>query len=184
MPRKFKLDLHTHPIESLKNEMGIKGIHEISEKVAGVIVKAVKEAGLNGIAITETNNFNHGWVSGLQILDCFQKENIVILPGVELENNGQHFLQLYIPDYYRRRIPFFKKQNWFLILAHPGFYQPLEMNQLNGIKLDAVESHSRHGNFTLADQISREKNIPVVRTSDARSLSQIGQDYIEVDFLG
>jgi hypothetical protein len=184
MARKFKLDLHTHPIESLKTEMGIKGIHEITEKVAGAIVKAVKQAGLNGIAITETNNFNHGWVAGLQILDHFQKENVVVLPGVELEHNQQHFLRLYIPDYYRRRMPFFKQQDWFTILAHPGLYYPLEMSQLEGIQLDAVESHSRHGDFALAEQVSREKNIPAIRTSDARSLNQMGREWVEVDFNG
>ncbi len=184
MARKFKLDLHTHPIEALKDECGIRGIHEITAQVAGLIVKAVKESGLNGIAITETNNFNHGWVAGLQILDHFQKENIVILPGVELEHNGQHFLQLYIPDYYRRRMPYFKGQDWFSILAHPGFYRPLEMNYLEGAKPDAVESHSLHGDFTAAEQISRDRLIPTIRTSDAHSLQQIGHAYIEVDFMG
>jgi hypothetical protein len=184
MARKFKLDLHTHPIEALKVEMGIKGIHEINEKVAGVIVKTVKASGLNGIAITETNNFNHGWVAGLQILDFFQKENIVILPGVELEQAGQHYLQLYVPDYYRRRIPYFKGQDWFLVLAHPGYYKPFEMSQLEGIKLDAVESHSLHGDFAAADQISREKKIPAIRTSDAHRLPDIGSSYVEVEFNG
>jgi hypothetical protein len=184
MPRKFKLDLHTHPIEALRFDMGITGIHEITEKVADVIVKTVKAAGLNGIAITETNNFNHGWVAGLQILDFFQKENIVILPGTELEHNGQHFLQLYIPDYYRRRMPYFKKQDWFMVLAHPGYYNPLEMSQLDGIKLDAVESYSLLGDFAAAEQVSRELNIPTIRTSDAHSLNQIGYGYLEVEFLG
>jgi hypothetical protein len=184
MARKFKLDLHTHPIEALKTEMGIKGIHEITEVVAGTIVKAVKEAGLNGIAITEMQNFNHGWVAGLQILDHFQKENIVILPGVELEYNSQHFVQLYIPDYYRRRMPYFKGQDWFSILVHPGFFHPLEMKQLEGIKLDAVESHSLHGDFAAAESVSRERHIPIIQTSDAHSLKQMGHAYIEIDFLG
>jgi hypothetical protein len=184
MARRFKLDLHTHPIEALKNEMGIKGIHEITEKVAGVIVKAVKKAGLNGIAITETNNFNHGWVAGLQILDFFQKENVVILPGSELEYKGQHFLQLYIPDYYRRRIPYFKGQDWFLILAHPGFYVPLEMDQLEGIKLDGVESRSLLGDFAAAQSIGQKMSIPLIQTSDAHSMNQIGQGWIEMDFNG
>jgi hypothetical protein len=180
MARKFKLDLHTHPIEALKEEFGIKGIREINENVAGAIVKA----GLNGIAITETNNFNHGWVCGMEVLDHFQKENIVILPGAELEFHGQQFLQLYIPDYYRRRMPFFKKQDWFTILAHPGYKQTLDMDQLNGLKLDAVEAHSLYGDFAPAEQISRDLNIPAVRTSDARRLDQLGTGYIEVEFNG
>lgn len=184
MTRKFKLDLHTHPIEALKAEMDIRGIREISEKVAETIVKAVKAQGLNGIAITETNNFNHGWVAGLQILDYFAKEKVVILPGVEIEYQGQHFLQLFIPDYYRRRIPFFKGQDWFTILAHPGFYQPLEAEKLNGIKFDAVEGHSLLGDFAVAEDISREKQIPIIRTSDAHRLEQIGHASIDVDFLG
>jgi hypothetical protein len=184
MTRKFKLDLHTHPIEALKAEMGIRGIHEISEKVAETIVKTVKARGLNGIAITETNNFNHGWVAGLQILDYFQKENVAVFPGVELERQGQHFLNLYIPGYYRRRMPFFKGQDWFLVLAHPGFYQPIQKDHLSGLKLDAVEGYSLLGDFAAAEEISRERQIPIIRASDAHRLEQIGYASIEVDFQG
>ncbi|HSW58349.1 MAG TPA: hypothetical protein VLH15_08105 [Dehalococcoidales bacterium] len=184
MARKFKLDLHTHPVEALKAEMGIKGIREINVPAAEAIVKAIKAAGLNGIAITEKENFNHGWVAGLQILDHFQKENLVILPGLETEYNGQHFLQIYIPDYYRRRMPFFKGQAWFNVLAHPGFYHPLDSISIEGLKLDAVESHSLLGDFEASEVMSREMQIPPIRTSDAHTLGQIGHAYIEVEFLG
>jgi histidinol phosphatase-like PHP family hydrolase len=182
MSKILKMDLHTHPIEALKDRMGIKGIGNIDLKVAEVIVKSIKSAGLNGIAITEHNNFNHSWVASLEILENFRKENLVILPGAEIDYDGQQFLRIHIPDLYRRRIPFFKGREWFLILAHPGYYNPLDPDQIRGVSFEAVEEKSLHGDFALAAQISRERSIPVVRSSDAHNLEDIGLGYVELEY--
>jgi histidinol phosphatase-like PHP family hydrolase len=177
----LKLDLHTHPVLALKEKLGISGIRDINKEVAAAIVKAVKSAGLNGIAITEHNNFNHGWVSAMEIMDHFQGENLVILPGSEIDFAGQHYLQIYIPDYFRKRIPFFKGKEWFMILAHPGYYQPLDISRTGQVEIDAVEGASLRGEFEPAGNISTEKGIAVVRTSDAHCLEDIGRFYIEVE---
>ena len=178
----LKMDFHTHPIEALQVKMGIKGVGNINKEVAAMIVKAVKEAGLNGIAITEHGNFNRSWVTALEILDHFQKENLVILPGEELDYQGQQFLRIYIPEYYRRRMPFFKNKEWFLIFTHPGFYNPLDISQFEGINYDAVEEKSVHGDFPSAGQIALAKNIPTTRSSDAHLLEDIGKYYTELEF--
>jgi len=176
------MDLHTHPIEALKDKLGIRGIHDINQEVASLIVRAIKSAGLQGIAITEHNNFNHGWVACLEILDHFNKENLVVLPGEEIDYGGQQWLHLYIPDYYRRRMPFFKGQEWFFILAHPGYYNPLEKEKFNPIKYDAVEAQSLHGDFPEAEGISQERQVPLVRSSDAHRLEDLGRYYTELEF--
>lgn len=181
MAKTLKLDLHTHPIEGLKEAMGIKGIGNINIQVAGAIVNAVKSAGLNGIAITEHNNFNHGWVAALEIFDHFRKENLVILPGSEIDYGNQQILQIYIPPYFRRRIPFFQGKEWFRILAHPGFYNPLDLEQIEPLKCDAVESRSLHGEFSVSGEIAERKSIPVIQTSDAHRLEDIGRWYTEVE---
>jgi hypothetical protein len=181
MAKQIKLDLHTHPIEGLREQMGIKGIGDIDGEVAAAIVKAVKSAGLNGIAITEHNNFNHGWVTSLEIMDNFRRENLVILPGAEIEYSNQQFLHIYIPEYYRKRIPFFGGKEWFLILAHPGYYNPMEIEQYSQVKFDAVEETSLHGTFSLAQGISQERNIPAIKSSDAHNLGDIGRYYVEVE---
>jgi histidinol phosphatase-like PHP family hydrolase len=181
MTKIIKIDLHTHPIKALKEQMGIKGIGDINKNVAGAIVKAVKSAGLDGIAITEHNNFNHSWVASLEILDNFRRENLVILPGVELDYDGQQFLRIYVPAHYRRRIPFFKGREWFLILAHPGYCHPLEPDQPSRVHYDAVEEKSRHGDFPPAAQISQARGIPVTRSSDAQKLEEIGLYYNELE---
>ena len=183
MSRKLKLDLHTHPVEALKEKMGIRGILDINSRVISSIVEAVKSSGLNGIAVTEHNNFNHGWVVCLEIMEKYPKENLVILPGVEVDYNGQQFLQIYVPDRYRRRVPFFKGKDWFLVLAHPGYYNPLDIQDIRGIDFDAVEEQSLHGDFPLAGQISAEKKLPVTRSSDAHKLEDIGYRYTELDIL-
>jgi histidinol phosphatase-like PHP family hydrolase len=182
MVRTLKLDFHTHPIEALQGKLGIKGVGDINKDVAAMIVKAVKEAGLNGIAITEHSNFNRSWVTALEIFDHFQKENLVILPGEELDFQGQQFLHIFIPEYYRRRIPFFKNQEWFTIFAHPGFYNPLEIEQFKDVRYDAVEEASLHGEFSQAAQMALERNIPRTRSSDAHRLEDLGKFYTEVEF--
>jgi hypothetical protein len=181
MAKMLKIDLHTHPLEALKEKMGIKGILDINKEVAEAIVKAIRSAGLDGIAITEKNNFNFGWVAALQIMDYFKEEHLFILPGSELAYGGQHFLSIYVPPYVRRSIPFFRGKDWYLILAHPGYYQPLDPVQFNQLEYDAVESTSLLGDFIISGEISRDKNIPTVRSSDAHSLDGLGLHYTEME---
>jgi histidinol phosphatase-like PHP family hydrolase len=182
MVKTVKLDLNTHPIEALKDKMGINGIRDINITVAETIVKAVKSAGLNGIAITEHNNFNHGWVTSLEILDHFEREHLIILPGEEIDYGNQQFLHIYIPEYYRRRLPFFQGKDWFWIMAHPGYYYPLDMDQFTQVHIDAVEARSIHGEFAPAEAIAVARNIPMTRSSDAHKLEDLGTEYIEVEF--
>jgi len=179
----LKIDLHTHPIEALKDGMGIKGIRDINIEVVSAIVKAVKSAGLNGIAVTEHHNFNHGWVTCLEIMDNFRQENLIVLPGAEIEYAGQQFLQIYIPERFRRRIPFFKGKDWFITLAHPGHYNPISSLDFNQVDFDAVEIRSLHGEFSAAGEISRLKGIPVTMSSDAHRLEDIGLFYTELEIL-
>jgi hypothetical protein len=181
MARMLKLDLHTHPIEALKEKMGIKGILDINKDVAEAIVRSVKSSGLDGIAITEYNHFNFGWVAGLEIMDHFQSENLIILPGSEITFSGQHFLSIYIPLYVRRSVPFFQGKEWYLILAHPGFYQPLDLSQFDGMDFDAVEAGSLLGDFIISGEISRVKKIPIVRSSDAHNLTGFGSHFTEME---
>jgi hypothetical protein len=181
MVKILKLDLHTHPVEALKEKMGIKGIPDINKDAAAAIVGAIKSAGLDGIAITEHNNFNHGWVAGLEIMDHFQQESLIILPGTEFNYSGQQYLSIYIPPYVRRSIPFFKGKEWFLILAHPGYYNPLDLSKFSGLDYDAVEAESLLGTFDLAETISRERNIPAASASDARRLEDFGFRYTEME---
>jgi hypothetical protein len=179
MLKSFKIDLHTHPISALKEEMGVNGIRDINIQVASRVVKAVKAAGLNGIAITEHNNFNHGWVACLQIFEHFRSENLIIIPGLELDFSGQQILQLYVPPIYRKRIPFFKGKEWFNILVHPGLYNPLETHILDSVSLDAIEERSLKGYFEASYHISKNRNIPLVQASDAHSLQEMGSYYME-----
>ena len=175
------MDLHTHPIEALKTKMGIQGILDIKKDVVKAIVEAVKAAGLDGIAITEHNNFNHSLVAALDIMDTFRRENLIVLPGAEVDYRGQQFLQIYVPPYVRRGVPFVKDKEWFYILAHPGFYSPIDTAQFADQDYDAVESQSLHGEFSSASQIAQERDIPLVKSSDAHDLKDLGIYYTEMD---
>jgi hypothetical protein len=180
MPRVLKIDLHTHPVAALKERMGIRGIGDITKEVAFEIVKSIKNAGLTGIAITEINNFNHGWVACLQIMEFFRSEKLIIIPGTEVEFSGHQFLQLYVPSFYRRQIPFFKGKEWFYILTHAVLTHPGETATLNQIDFDAVEERSLRGEFSDSLQISKDKNIPLIRASDAYTLKDLGSYFMEL----
>ncbi len=175
------MDLHTHPIEALKGKMGIKSILDINREVVAAIVEVLKSAGLNGIAITERNNFNHGWIASLQIAEQFKKENLIILPGTEIDYQGEQFLRLYVPDRLRRKIAFFQNREWFSILAHPGYRNPLDFQTFMEVDFNAVEGSSILGDFTSAAVISQRKDIPIIRASDAHRLEDIGSGYIELE---
>lgn len=183
MKKTLKFDLHTHPIEPLKKKMGIQGILDINKEVTSTIVKAIKSAGLNGIAVAEHNNFNHGWVVSLEIAEQFSKENLIILPGTEIDYQGQQFLNIYIPGRFRRRIPFFKGKEWFVVLAHPGYYNALDIKNIMECDIDAVEGSSIHGEFPLAGLISLEKHIPIIKSSDANKLEDFGAHYTELEII-
>jgi|MudIll2142460700_1097286.scaffolds.fasta_scaffold80851_2 PHP-associated len=181
MSKLLKMDLHSHPIEALKGELGIKGIGDIGIKAAEAIAGRVKQAGLDGIAITERGNFNSGWVASLEIRENFQHENLIILPGAEVEYYGQQFVQIFIPDCYRGRIPFFKNKEWFLILIIPDQDSRLDFSKIDQIAYDAVEEKSVRGNFPAAKQIASATGIPTIECSDAHRLEDIGRYYTEIE---
>jgi hypothetical protein len=180
MSAKLKIDLHTHPIAALKERMGIKGIADIKQDVAAEVIKAVKAAGLNGIAITEKNNFNHGWVTCLEILDHFPNEKLIFLPGTEIEYKGISYIQLFIPPYLRRRISLFNGKEWFYILANNSQSDISDIKGGEGVKIDAVEGKTLRGDWTAAQEISKNRNIPLIQASGAQTLEDIGKIFMEL----
>lgn len=183
MNRKLKIDLHTHPIEAL----GIESVLNITDEVVKKIVEAIKASNLDGIAITEHRDFNKSWVTYLEIMKNFPEEKLIILPGWErdLEESEQQCLEIFIPIYIRKCFKFFKGKEWFRILAHPGYHNPLNFSDLKNLErevgeFDAVEEQSKHGLFELAEKIHL-LGIPKIRSSDAHKLEEIGLYFIELD---
>ncbi len=183
MKQKIKIDLHTHPFEALAKQLEIRGVRDITRDVVGRIVKAVQDAGQDGIAITEHNNFNWGWVASLIAADFFSERDILVLPGVELEFAGQHFLRIYVPESVRRRFLFFQGKEWFTILAHPGFYRAVERPQIEATSFDCVEELSGKGQFEIGRELAQQRGIPAIRTSDAHDLGEIGSSFIDLEAL-
>ena len=114
----------------------------------------MKKRGLDGIAITEHNDFSLGCEAAKYAEDF----GVIILPGEEIDWGNHHILRIsaFGKDYY--------------ILAHPR--TPFEYT--NQVKLDAVEFGSNRGKFPLAYQIAEERNIPLVQNSDAHLLCDLG----------
>jgi hypothetical protein len=177
----IKIDLHTHPLQAVREKMKIQGILDIKREVAQLIVKTVEQSGLDGIAIIEQNNFNWAWVTSLEIMNSFANLNLIVLPGAEITFREQHYLRIYVPEQVRRRFPFFNDKEWFSVLAHPGFYHPLQPAQVAGIHFDCVEGASRLGQFEVGRQIAINAGVPLIETSDAYRLEDIGSKFIELE---
>jgi len=183
MKQRIKIDLHTHPFEALLKQTEIRGVRDITRDAVERIIRSVQDSGLDGIAITEHNNFNWGWVASLTAADSFADRNILVLPGAELEFGGQHFLRIYVPESVRRRFLFFQGKEWFTVLAHPGFYRAVEKTLIEGIPFDCVEESSVKGQFAAAGEIAQQRGIPLIRTSDARDLRDLGPWFMELEAL-
>ncbi len=82
-----------------------------------------------------------------------------------------------------KRIPFFKRKEWFLILAHTGHDETQEKEQTIKMQIDAVEGENLDGMFDRAEQISREKSIPILKSSNAYKLEDIGKYYTELELI-
>jgi hypothetical protein len=146
----LRFDLHTHPLEG----SCITKLSQITRHSIERIVTVMKKRRLDGIAITEHNDFSLGYEAA-KYADDF---GVIILPGEEIDWGDHHILRISVfgKDYY--------------ILAHPRI--PFEST--NQVKLDAVEFGSKHGKYPLAYQIAEERNIPLVQNSDAHLLCDLG----------
>jgi hypothetical protein len=182
MGKQLKIDLHTHPFEQLKKEMSIKGIGDINKGVVQKIVKAIKHAGLDGIAITEYNNFNFGLVASYEIMDNFKNDNLFIFPGVEYKNSDKHFIQIFVPEYLRKQIPLFKGKDWIKILIpHAGKATiNLENAALEGF--DLIERRSLLGDVELNEGYLQTIKLPMIEASNAHKLQDIGKMYTNVEY--
>ena len=154
----LKLDLHTHPFEAL-------GFPDPSIDVVAKIVRQVKRAGLDGIAITEHGDDSYGFKAAEIAKEYFPE--IVVIPGVEIEINGfgpavhRHVIELYLGD----RI--------FRFQAHPYDERPEILWACQGIE---VRNCLHKGmDEDLAMHLALKFDLLPLRNSDAHRLEEIGK---------
>ena len=171
----LKADLHLHTAEDPVDCLGY---------TAKDLISKAADEGFDVISIT-----NHQQVTFNQDLFSLAKERgILLIPGIEMRIQGRHVLVLNPPSYgtYSDFFSLSKMRRPETLIIAPHPYYP-GTTSLNGYLLkylnlfDAIEySHfySPMINFNRkAVEVSRSFGLPLVGTSDAHFLSQLGGTY-------
>jgi len=167
----LKLDLHVHTIDS-------PDAHTRSEDLPGII----RARGLDGVAVTEHNNF-----------DPHSFSDVLIVPGVEISSKDGHVLALGIKEKIAaglsadETITRIHEQHGIAIIAHP--HDPVsKCVKIAHLKVrpDAVETMnadalSFHICNWLARRDARRFKLPEVGGSDSHIPESIGDVYTVID---
>ena len=158
----MKLDLHTHCFEAT-------GTAYPDARVVERILVSIKEAGLDGIAITEHDNSDYGY-RVKDIVDEFFPGETVVIPGREVRRGLNHMVELYLPD-----------DLVFRFIAHPvgqlNCYHD-EFKDIHGVE---IENGNQFINEDMAREFAWQRELLLLSNSDAHSLADIGRHHTEVD---
>lgn len=162
LDRKLKLDLHCHCSECL-------GVMQATPEGARLIIDRVKEAGLDGIAITEhwDRKFGLGIVEIARAQ--FSDEGVLLLPGREYANGlREEIVEFFLPG---NRV--------FRIWVHPRHLDERSANEVGDVQAIEVDS-DLHGYELDKEAIRRyaqAKGLFMFTDSDAHKLYKIGSQY-------
>jgi hypothetical protein len=167
----LKIDLHVHTV-------GSPDAYTAREDLPAII----KRQGLDGVAVTEHDNFDPPKLS-----------NTLILPGVEISSRDGHLVALGIKESIPARLPAdetiqrIHDQDGVAIVAHP--YDPMcECVKIARLKVrpDAVETMNADAlSFYFSNWLARrdavKHNLPQVGGSDSHIPQTIGDAYTVID---
>lgn len=161
--RRLRIDLHTHILEA-------SNFAKASVEVAEQVVQKMRERNLEGIALTEHWNVEHGWKLKEIIEDRYGDE-FVILVGQELDiSHTQQVTEIYLPDNVTYRY-----------LCHPGYPGndwSLPEN-VHGIEIENG-MHSWHLNRPRIRELAEEHDLMLLKNSDAHYIDKIGVYFNEL----
>lgn len=133
------------------------------------IVAHIKAKGLDGIAITEHWDKDYGFRVKEIVEESFGNE-VLIIPGQELDNSERHVVELYLPN-----------GATFRFLGHPGFpTNSYTVEDVQGIEIESA-MHGWHIDKEKVKALAEEHDLLLLRNSDAHSIDWIGRYYNEID---
>ncbi|MBI2329673.1 MAG: PHP domain-containing protein [Chloroflexi bacterium] len=183
----MKLDLHTHVFE----EFLPVSPRSITIKSVEKLVKAIKDRGLDGIAVTEHDTKAYGY-RVKEIVETHFNNEVLIIPGRELHSMPIHFVELDLPC---------NGIITFRFLAHPGYpgdsiihvhgVNDIDFDdkashgiELNGIKFNGIEVenalHNWHIDHETVKNVAAKNNLILLSNSDAHYLSDVGRCYNDI----
>jgi predicted metal-dependent phosphoesterase TrpH len=169
----LRLDLHVHTVRSYDGHTRIEDLPKI-----------IRAKGLDGLAVTEHNNFNP-----LK----FENDDVLIVPGIEISSLDGHVIGLGVHEVIPARLPAdetiqrIHQQGGIAIIPHP--YDPVcecvKLARLNN-RPDAVETVNADAlSFLISNWLARrdaEKlGLPQVGGSDSHIPQSIGDAYTVVE---
>jgi len=162
----LKLDLHTHCGEATS-------LYTPTLAVVKDIVNAVQSRGLDGIAITEHYNRLYGY-KVKEMVEQQLNSDVLIIPGQEIDKGHLHVVLLYLPG-----------DLTFRFVAHPG-YPPVQDlaseldDTIHGLEMNNP-MHDDEIDRDLVQRIAADRDLILLRNSDAHFLSDIGRYYNDID---
>lgn len=165
---RLKLDLHVHCFEAI-------GYCKANLEVVKKIITQMRDRGLDGIAITD--HFNQKFAYEVKdIVDDFIGDDVLIIPGREIEEHDVEIIELCLPD-----------KTIFKFIAHPGYPGDCTavMNKapdVHGIEIKNG-GHSWHMNEKKIREIAEKFQLLLLSNSDAHYLEDIGRLYNEISLV-
>lgn len=139
------------------------------EEIVAKIVAQVKSRNLDGIGITEHWDKEYAYNVKDIVEKSFNNE-IIIIPGQEIDIEERQEVELYLPD-----------GVIFRFLAHPGFpANSYKIGNIHGIEIGNF-NHDWHIDKEKVTKLAEEHDLIKLRNSDAHSISHIGEYYNEID---
>lgn len=157
----MKLDLHTHCHEATR-------FVRPDIRVVEQIIVAVKEKGLDGIAITDHSNKDYAYQI-IEIVEQSFNSEIIILPGQEIDRVYQHIIELYLPD-----------KSIFRFIAHPGYPTSYWTNNIADIHGVEINNGNYQINQKAVCDLADKNDLLLLSNSDAHTLSNIGLYHNEI----
>lgn len=153
------------------------------------IIKRAIFAGLDAIAITD-----HDTMQGSNVAEKEAKDfkNIIIVPGMEISTSKGHILALGIQDEIKKGVPpqeaidKIREQGAVAIVPHPfvRYREGLFVN-IQDLEVDAIETLNSRYIFGYSNwrarKLAKERNLPMIGSSDAHFVAAIGSCFTQVD---
>ena len=165
-----RLDIHTHVGEMF-------AFQEPTPEIAETVIARIKEAGLDGIAVTD--HWRRDWGLALRrVVEQHFPNEVIIIPGQEIDVrpasspfDEYHCTELYLPG-----------GRLFRTYCHPGYYTPniVIEDGVHGIEV-ANHHHDWHIRPPAVKRVAEEHDLLTFSVSDANVLSEIGAGSTEVD---
>ena len=174
---KLKVDLHVHTKYS---HDGFMGVSEVA--------RGAKEAGLDAVAVTDHNTCE----AVSDAVRAGKRAGVLVIPGIEVNSKHGDILGLGVTEVIERKmsakdtVSKIHALGGVAVAAHPYslvFHPSGVRGEVKSAGFDAIEVFNSRTYFSngMAFRVAKSRGIPMVASSDAHLVGEIGNSYSVVD---